>query len=863
MFQMSGCRGIVGVVRRVLGMLACVAGSACPFTAGPAHAQTHPFTLDDYLGLEATGAGAGQGARIVWEQAPPYDEIGYYGHDHIGAWGSSGFTLQTVDLGAGTPTAAPLFEPEPGASYWFDSFSPDGRYIAFYGAKEGVFFMGAYDTETKRVRTFAESPLVDWSQGRESVWVSPEEFIFSAYVDGAQPLAAIRPYTGQRLAAEWDKAWHGEVSVSVESTGLDETDAPRWKEGRLYRANARTGALTLLAEGKFESLHVSADGRYLAALRQADLPPPDPDQPDVDWVRTRSQLTLFDLSADAPDGPSGVAIVPDKLVFIETLAWAPDANRLAFFAWNEGESVQSGIFYALDAETGEITPYPHSGLDLASERERGFSQKPERVLWVDGRLAVLARPHEGEEPRLTYRDITRPGLPGYPGKADWFLVDAQGGAENLTSEFEVISAVPLDAGAETLTILADGDVWRVGPGREPQNLTASIEPELSLPLSMRYSTSHRPFTGKVILVSRDAEQPGFALIDFETDEATFVASPAPDAEPLAGTVEAGALLFRHDDDRGAGLMLKFADGREVVVDRLNEHMADVTKTVWTTISYTVQSHVGERELESCVLLPVDYVAGTRYPVIVEIYPSRGANCTRPSSQKFNAIGRGPGPYSEHLLAAQGYIVFQPNTSAEVTQTQAGPLGGMADIVEQDMQALVEQGYADPDRIGLLGFSQGGFSSLWLATQSAIFKATVSLNGWADMYSHYFDATLLQYFYSDQFGFNGSASRYESTAGTDFPIGKKPYKDPMAYVQPSPLFNAPSVSAPILLIHSDMDGFSLDQYERMYVALNLLGKPAKFLRYWGEGHAPSSPGNIRHMWNEIFDWYDLYLSNIEQ
>lgn len=813
-----------------------------------AQAQTHEFTIDDYLSTESTGKGTGQGTCLVFEQAPAYDTIGYYGIGHNGAWGNSGFTLRTVDIEEGT--SAPLFKPEPEVSYWFDSFSPDGSYVAFYAAKRGVFFMGVYDTKAKRVRKFEITPLVDWRQGRESLWLSQEEFVFSAYAEERQPIAAIRPYTGHRLAREWEKAWAGAVSVSVETTGLDETRGIHWKEGRLYRANARTGTCALIAEGKFESLKLSTDGRYLAGLRQANLLQPDPSKPNVDWVQSRSQLTLFDLH----EGGAPKPIAPDKHIFIETLAWAPDQNRLAFFAWNEGESVQSGHFHALDAQTGEVTPYPHRGLDLASERERGFAQKPERVMWVGGRLAMLARRHVGETPKLTYRNIR----PRDAGKADWFLLDAQGRAENLTAQFKEISPVPLHADADTLTILADGDVWRVGPAREPQNLTASITPSLSLPNALRYSTLHRPFRKEAILVSEDTGAPGFALIDLEKDKAAFVASPAPDAEFFGGAVKAGAVLFRHDHENGADLVVAHTDGRKAVVAKLNAHMANVEKTEWTTIKYKVKSHMGEQEVESCVLLPPGYKKGKRYPIIVEIYPNRGASCMSASSRRFNAIGRRPGPYSEHLLAARGYVVIQPNTSAEMTQTKDGPIGGMASMTEQAVQALVDQGYGDPERVGMIGISQGGFASLWLATQMPLFKATVSLNGWSDMYVHYFDTSYIQKFYTHESGFKGSASRYESTTGSDFPIGKKPFDDPLAYVRPSPLFNAQKVSAPVMLIHSDMDSFSSDQYERMYVALNLQRKPAKLLRYWGEGHGPSSPGNIRHMWNQIFEWFDRYV-----
>ena len=79
-------------------------------------ADQRPYTIDDHLALEALGAGAAGGDRIIWQQAPAYDEIGYYGHEHIGAWGNTGFALQYLDLSAHQVAAKPLFEPEPGAT---------------------------------------------------------------------------------------------------------------------------------------------------------------------------------------------------------------------------------------------------------------------------------------------------------------------------------------------------------------------------------------------------------------------------------------------------------------------------------------------------------------------------------------------------------------------------------------------------------------------------------------------------------------------------------------------------------------------------------------------------------------------------
>ena len=48
------------------------------------------------------------------------------------------------------------------------------------------------------------------------------------------------------------------------------------------------------------------------------------------------------------------------------------------------------------------------------------------------------------------------------------------------------------------------------------------------------------------------------------------------------------------------------------------------------------------------------------------------------------------------------------------------------------------------------------------------------------------------------------------------------------------------------MHSDMDSFSMDQFDEMYSALLRAGKDARYVRYWGEGHGPSSRANIRDM-----------------
>jgi dipeptidyl aminopeptidase/acylaminoacyl peptidase len=140
-----------------------------------------------------------------------------------------------------------------------------------------------------------------------------------------------------------------------------------------------------------------------------------------------------------------------------------------------------------------------------------------------------------------------------------------------------------------------------------------------------------------------------------------------------------------------------------------------------------------------------------------------------------------------------------------------------------------------------------------------FKAIVSINGWADMYSERFDGIFPDRYYADRYPPTGDAFRYEISGDiSDYGTGVTVWDRPEVYVRNSPLFNVRGITAPVMLIHSDMDAFNLNQYEMMFTALYGQKKEARLLRYAGEGHGVSSPGNIRHMWTSIFDWFDKYV-----
>jgi dipeptidyl aminopeptidase/acylaminoacyl peptidase len=102
-----------------------------------------------------------------------------------------------------------------------------------------------------------------------------------------------------------------------------------------------------------------------------------------------------------------------------------------------------------------------------------------------------------------------------------------------------------------------------------------------------------------------------------------------------------------------------------------------------------------------------------------------------------------------------------------------------------------------------------------------------------------------------------SNQTQAEAGV-FRMGSPPWKDSARYVLNSPIFHADHVQTPTMIVQGDLDYVSIVQGEEFFSALYRQGKPAQFVRYWGEGHTIESPANIRDLWQRVFDWFDLYL-----
>jgi dipeptidyl aminopeptidase/acylaminoacyl peptidase len=188
--------------------------------------------------------------------------------------------------------------------------------------------------------------------------------------------------------------------------------------------------------------------------------------------------------------------------------------------------------------------------------------------------------------------------------------------------------------------------------------------------------------------------------------------------------------------------------------------------------------------------------------------------------------------------------------------QSDPMLELDNGVKPAIDKVVEMGLADPDRIGVIGHSYGGYSVYSLVTQTGRFKAAVAMAGYTDLFSQ-FGRLDPRHRFSDVPNLLWGPFTVERQQAR---MGVPPWKDLERNVRNSPYLHAYKVTTPLLMIHGDLDSLPLSEAEQFFVALNRIGKRAKLVRYLGEGHSYESPGNVLDMYEHILSWFDEFLLN---
>jgi dipeptidyl aminopeptidase/acylaminoacyl peptidase len=254
-----------------------------------------------------------------------------------------------------------------------------------------------------------------------------------------------------------------------------------------------------------------------------------------------------------------------------------------------------------------------------------------------------------------------------------------------------------------------------------------------------------------------------------------------------------------------------------------------------------------RQLQGALLLPSNYKEGVPIPLVVVVY---GGSF---QSDHLNRFGGSPGwlmpYYNVQLFATRGYAVLMP----DAPQNLGTPLFDLAKTVLPGINKCIELGIADANRIGVIGQSYGGYSTLALLVQTQRFKAAVASAGFGDLVGLYGEMSV-----------DGTVFGTALTEKGQALMGGTPWEYRDRYIENSPIFYLDRIQTPLLIFHGAEDtGVDPFLANEIFVGLRRLGRTVQYVQYQGEGHTVTSLGNQEDAARRIIMWLDKYLSLTER
>jgi acylaminoacyl-peptidase len=243
-------------------------------------------------------------------------------------------------------------------------------------------------------------------------------------------------------------------------------------------------------------------------------------------------------------------------------------------------------------------------------------------------------------------------------------------------------------------------------------------------------------------------------------------------------------------------------------------------------------------VQGWLMLPRGYDPGRKYPLIVEVHGGPAA--------AVESLWGGRGGLNANAFSALGYFVLLPNPRGSYGQGEAFTQANRKDFGYGDLRDIlagvdaVEAKYpVDHDRVGLTGWSYGGFMTMFAVTQTHRFRAAVAGAGISDWQSYYgqnsIDQWMIPYF------------------------GASVYDDPAVYAKSSAISFIKQVKTPTLVVVGDRDGeCPAPQSFEFWHALRDQHVPTQLVVYPNEGHGFVDPTHRRDVMDRAVDWFARYM-----
>lgn len=794
---------------------------ACLLWSSAVQAEKRPAVIDDVLSMSSFGSASlsPDGRYAAWERQGPFDQGPRFDRDWRSAWSAG--VLFVADLEAG---GAPAPIADGAAGLLLGPWSPDGRRFIVYRLVGEIAEAGIADAQTRQVRWTGLAPDLPLN-GAGAGWIDAEQFMLSVRTDGQTPWQLRFQTPGAALQAErWRLSREGRAPsrqvLDTRDAAVSADDPYEVQTLMTVRADSGTGSTMLAAS--IRDLQPSPDGVWTAVLTAAETTPLRPEERTVQTaVVRRGRLVLVEnATGRTVDLDHALDVAP------HLLRWSADSREVVVWARRDIQTWREGGLFRVSTE-GPMRQVDTGGLEPRENGQTIDDLRAARVDWAGERLLIYARRPDNE-------------------RFDWWRLDPDGPVA-LTRNLVSVPDRLIDVGPDSARLVADGRLWRlsatgeiepvVEDGRdlrsaEPVNLLDTVR-------SWSNSAARRAWSplfedGRLTAVGRDGsllwrarrECGGEARVRAAAGTRALAICDSGGVSVLAAEDPAGGRVLEVLNGRFAGLEL----AKPIPIRHLDR------------LGRPVISHL---------FRPPGVKADEIRGVIVDFYPGGGD-----AGRWTDALSLRSGMQAS-VLAMSQYAVLSTSTTSQGESARAD----MFDDFAVGLNLAIDAGVAAaPDlpwsRLALYGHSFGGYGALGVAARTDRFRSIVASSAPTLMFSKWGEPMPVSRLWP-----NAGPTWNQVIGGTEqgqAGLTAPPWAIPDVYAQASPMLGAPSIAAPVMLVTADRDYVPATQSEAMFAALHRLGKCARLITYWGEGHGMTSPANFRDLHGQIFRWLDETL-----
>ncbi|HVU47986.1 MAG TPA: S9 family peptidase [Terracidiphilus sp.] len=388
-----------------------------------------------------------------------------------------------------------------------------------------------------------------------------------------------------------------------------------------------------------------------------------------------------------------------------------------------------------------------------------------------------------------------------------------------------------------------GDVWIVSAsGGQPHDLTPG---RAATPRWIEWKNDHSIFVNE--LAGGDSRLVQFKLRGNSGNESVTATAGDP-IFSFPGVVEDGRLECSLSSTADRSLFVFHASSFDRPPEIYAARVAAPSLSQLTRLNSGIEPAWGRSvsldwtndafHVQGWLILPKDYDPHKKYPLIVEVHGGPAAAVV--------PYWGASGSLNGQAFSALGYFVLEPNPRGSFGEGEAFTQANRKDFGYGDLRDIlagvdaVEAKYPiDPGRVGLTGWSYGGFMTMFAVTQTHRFKAAVAGAGIADWLSYYgensIDQWMIPYF------------------------GASVYDDPAAYAKSSAIDFIKRAKTPTLVVVGDRDGeCPAPQSFEFWHALRDLGVPTQLVVYPNEGHGFVDPVHRRDVLERAAEWFARYM-----